>query len=311
MKYRKRVLGVLLLSQSLLWGEMSVDGELRLRYESFHGVNDKFYGTNPKVGKANDDYLLTRLRLGINYQASDSLLLRVSLQDSRALGWGFESEDWYNQEFGQKNNPQEDYLELHEAYIQKNWDSYELKVGRQKMAFGDNRIFGPGEWKNSGKWIWDVAKLTYTKDKNFISFFYGATMLHDEEKFSLNHRHGYYGYGAYSHFELDKKLIIEPMLFGKENTKTNANYNSLETYYAGVRAYGDIDSFYYDTTYVHQFGKKENLQGVKNDIDAFAFTGLVGYKINQDIKVGLEYAHASGDNEDLSLIHISEPTRPY
>jgi hypothetical protein len=285
-----------------LMADLSFDSELRLRYESFHGANDKFYGENPKIGKANNDYLLTRIRVGINYQVDDSLLLRVSLQDSRVLGWGFESEDWYNKEFNQKNNAQEDYLELHETYVQKNWDSYELKVGRQKMAFGDNRIFGPGEWKNSGKWIWDVAKVTYKKDKNFISFFYGATMLHDEEKFSLSHRHGYYGYGAYSHLELDKKLLIEPMLFCKKNTKINEKYNSLRAYYAGLRVYGDIGNFYYDTTYVNEFGKRENLEGVKLDIDAFAFTGLIGYKVNENLKVGLEYALASGDNKDTQKI---------
>lgn len=68
-------------------------------------------------------------------------------------------------------------------------------------------------------------------------------MLHDEDKLSTTHRHGYYGYGVYSHFEFgDFKL--EPMLFAKENTRENLLYNSLNSYYAGARVYGDLGQLF-------------------------------------------------------------------
>ncbi|MBD3792311.1 MAG: hypothetical protein IE918_09265, partial [Campylobacterales bacterium] len=60
MKLTKALFGVLLVLQSLLWGEMSVDGELRLRFEYFDNMNEKYYGTNPKLGLSEDAYLLTR-----------------------------------------------------------------------------------------------------------------------------------------------------------------------------------------------------------------------------------------------------------
>jgi len=245
-KIAKKICLLLLLLSYFLCGpnlsygsNLSYDTEMRFRGEYFNNMNEQYYGDAPSKGQSEDSYLLSRIRVGVTYKVDDSLLFRASGQDSRAFGYGFTSDDWYNKEFNQKNNPQKDYFELFETYIKKDFSNIEFKIGRQKMAYGDNRIFGPGEWKNSGKWIWDAAKATYKNNKDFISFFYGATMLHDEKHFSLNHRHGYYGYGAYSHFDFGS-IKLEPMLFRKENDKENSLYRNLESNYGGARIYGEI-----------------------------------------------------------------------
>lgn len=288
---------LLLLIAAELFGDLYFDGQLRLRQETFHNVNEKYYGTNPTQGKSNDEYLLTRVKLGFVYEVDETLLFKVSGQDARALWWGFESDDWKNKEFNQKNNPQSDYLELHDSYIKKTMGPLELRAGRQKLAFGDRRVFGPGEWKNAGKWIWDVVKLTYKHDKDWITFFYGKNMLHDENVFSLYHRHAYLGYGFYSHVELSDSFILEPMLFGKENKIKNGLYNSLQGYYGGARAYGDLGDFYYDSTLLKAFGEREDTTGYVADIDALALVGVLGYKLTKDVKVGVEYVNASGDDK--------------
>lgn len=281
-----------------LFGDLYYDGQIRLRQETFHNANEKYYGTNPTQGKSHNDYLLTRVKLGFVYEVDDTLLFKVSGQDARALGWGFESDDWYNKEFNQKNNTQEDYLELHDSYVKKRVGDFELQAGRQKLAFGDRRVFGPGEWKNSGKWIWDVVKLTYKKDADWITFFYGKNMLHDENVFSLEHRSGYLGYGFYSHVEFDKAFILEPMLFGKENKIKNGAYNALVGYYGGFRLLGDVGDFYYDSTALKAFGEREDTTGYVAQIDALALVGVLGYKLREDVKLGVEYVYASGDDKN-------------
>lgn len=291
----RKIFIFLVIYTSLVAGDVSFDGEVRLRHEYFNGVNEKYYGNNPSAGLKDDAYLLTRIRLGFTYKIDESLLFRLSGQDSRAIGYGFDDDDWYNKEFGQKHNPQKDYFEFYETYIQKKIASFEIKAGRQKMAYGDNRIFGPGEWKNSGKWVWDVVKATYERENDFISLFYGATMLHDEDKLSTTHRHGYYGYGVYSHFEFGD-FKVEPMLFAKENTKENLLYNSLNGYYAGARVYGDIGQLFYDSTIIKSFGKREVVSGYNADIDGYAFVSVLGYKIDKSVNFGAEYVFASGDN---------------
>ena len=85
---------------------LNVDGEIRLRYEMFNNYNDKYYGANPSKGEAEDVFLLSRIRLGLDYKASDTLSARLSMQDARTFGWGFTHEDWYNREFGMEDNPQ-------------------------------------------------------------------------------------------------------------------------------------------------------------------------------------------------------------
>ncbi len=283
------------LSALSLMADISYDTDIRFRYEYFDGMNEKYYGNNPIIGENRDGYLLSRIRVGATYKASDDLTLRVSAQDAMAFDYSIKPKDWVNGEFNQKHNPQEDYLELYETYIQKNFSNLELKIGRQKMNFGDNRIFGPGEWKNSGKWVWDAIKATYNMDKNFISLFYGATMLHDEEEFSLNDRHGYYSYGLYSHFEFDK-FNLEPMIFVKENTKNNKLYNSLKSNYVGLRTFGDVDKFGFNTTFIKSFGDFEKTNKNVVDIDGYGIVAVLDYKLNKNLKVGVEYNFASGDD---------------
>lgn len=88
---------------------------VRERLEHQENFNDKFYGSEPKIGNASDTYLLSRIRLGLSHQFTEQLSGKISLQDSRALGWGFDDEDWKNSEFGGiVNNPQNDPLELGE-----------------------------------------------------------------------------------------------------------------------------------------------------------------------------------------------------
>ena len=302
MKQMKLPLLALLLSQNLLWADLSFDGEMRFRFEYFNNMNDKYYGADPKVGLSNDAYLLTRLRLGMTYKFDEYWTARVSIQDSRALGWGFENKDWYNKEFNQINNPQVDYFELYETYLQYATSNVMIKAGRQKIAYGDNRVFGPGEWKNSGKWVWDAAKISLKDGDNFLDLFYGGTMLHDPDEFSLGHRHGYYGGGIYGHYALRKTGAIEPIFAYKENKKANENYLELKSYYLGARLYDDnFNGYFYNMTYIKSFGDYTKLDASQVDIDGYGFHVDAGYSFKPiHTKIGLGYTYASGDDPTTS-----------
>src|SRR4030042_5105746 len=125
---------------------LNVDGEMRLRYEMFDNFNDKYYGANPSKGEAKDVFLLSRIRLSLDYKTTDTLSARLSMQDARTFGWGFTHEDWYSRGFSMEDNPQEDYLDLSEAYIKKSFNQLPvvLIAGRQRITYGDGRVFGPG-----------------------------------------------------------------------------------------------------------------------------------------------------------------------
>lgn len=294
----------LIIFEIFLKAETEVDAQIRLRFEHFNGMNEKFYGNEPKFGIKKDSYLLSRVIVGIKHNFNENLMFRISMQDSRVFGWGFSDENWYNKEFGMQNNPQKDTLELSQTYLEYKYKKFKTILGRQKIAYGDFRVFGPGEWKNSGKWIWDAAKISYTKDKNFIDIFYGATMLHNPYELSLNHRYGYVGAGLYGHFEYKKEAAIEPILAYKHNSDGNELYHSLTNNYIGFRAYdNNIMNIFYNLTYIKSFGELKKLNANKVGINSYAYHGELGYIFKPlKTKFALAYSHAKGDNPATSTI---------
>ncbi|OYY56761.1 MAG: hypothetical protein B7Y52_02820, partial [Sulfurovum sp. 28-43-6] len=159
MRFNPKYLSLLLFTSSVLYAnEVGVDGQVRLRFETFDNMNEKYYGTNPKLGEAKDSYLMSRIQVGLFYRFNEEWDARISMQDARVFGWGFDNTDWYNSEFNQVHSTQTDYFELYETYLRYSSNGFTVTAGRQKLPYGDMRVFGPGEWKNSGKWIWDAVK---------------------------------------------------------------------------------------------------------------------------------------------------------
>jgi hypothetical protein len=274
--------------------------EVRERVESLKNFNDKFYGTAPKAGQSSDTYLLSRIDFGLTHQVNEYLAAKFSLQDARVFGWGFKDEDWRNREFGNMiNNPQADQMELGESWLEFKHDQISLKLGRQPIAFGNKRVFGPGAWKNSGKWRWDAAKFTYTIEKNWVSAFYGRAMLHDPDEFSLSHHHGFRATGGYGHFELNDSLTIEPMLVTKENN-ISLDYAKKDIYYYGTRLLFKKAGWLVDATYLQQSGDTTKLTGGETKADAQGANLDIQYRINPKWMLSTTYGFASGDDKSTS-----------
>lgn len=289
---------LLLVGTSLYATGIGYDGQVRLRFESFDNMNEKYYGKNPKLGDAKDNYLMSRIQLGLFYRFNEVWDARISMQDARVFDWGFDTQDWYNSEFNQVHSTQTDFFELYETYLRYSNKGFTVTAGRQKIPYGDLRVFGPGEWKNSGKWIWDAVKTSYKDGENFLDFFYGGMMLHDPDEFSLNGRHGYYGAGMYGHYVFKENAAIEPLLAYKINDKPNGIYHTLESYYIGARVYDkDFHSFFYDATYVKSYGDYTRLDVQTVDIDGVGYHAEAGYAFKPiKTKLALGYTYATGDN---------------
>ncbi len=271
--------------------------EVRERLESLENFNDKFYGTEPKLGDSSDTYLLSRLRFGLTTSFNRKFSGKISLQDSRAVGWGFVDQNWANNEFGgMEHNPQNDPLELGETWLQYKNEWFTAKAGRQAIHYGNNRVFGPGAWKNSGKWVWDAVKVGCAYKKNWLDVFYGETMLHDPDVFSLEHRHGYVGVGMYGHVQATDFLAIEPIIVSKYNDRS-IDYAEKNLLYYGARLLLELNDFTADATYVRQSGEVTAATGTKVDSDAQGFNLDVGYSFNPQWAVGTTFSFASGDDK--------------
>jgi hypothetical protein len=134
------------------------DGQLRFRYEYF----DPFTYTAAGVNQS-DDYVLMRTRLGVLFTPDRRIAARLMIQDSRI--WGEEGFDTPTSPSGSVTTSI-DNVDLHEAYVDvshifEKWldDALLLRVGRQELSYGDQRLVSPLDWSNIAR-AWDAVKLT-------------------------------------------------------------------------------------------------------------------------------------------------------
>ena len=149
------------------------DLAVRYRFELWDGYNAKNYGDDgpDAIGKLNDKILLQRYITGISY-SRDKINAAFHMQDSRAFGWSLSQKnypDLYRScEPGSENsyymmNPQEEFFEIYDLFFEYRelLKNLSVKIGRQKIFYGDWRIFEQSQWGNTGRWTWDAIKISY------------------------------------------------------------------------------------------------------------------------------------------------------
>jgi hypothetical protein len=113
-------------------------GEYRARWEGNSGI--RF------VHDADDHYLLTRVRLGFTIQPANWISGDIQVHDARVTG---------NTLFPTTPGFKDD-LDVRLASIElkselKRGDQLRLRLGRQELSLGDQRILGPSNWGNSSR----------------------------------------------------------------------------------------------------------------------------------------------------------------
>ena len=131
---------------------LTMGSQIRLRTESRR--NAKFDGERP----GNDeDYLLSRFRWGLTWEPSDRVTGIVELQDARIHG---------EQAISETRTPNifADQLDIHQAYLEIGSPAagprpVSLRIGRQKLVYGAQRMVSPLEWVNTAR-VFDGVRVT-------------------------------------------------------------------------------------------------------------------------------------------------------
>ena len=127
--------------------QVNIDAELRPRFEYRHGFKTLFPDNTDAAS-----FISQRTRLNAGYK-SDKLKFYVSLQDIRV--WG---------DVPQLNNADSNGFSLHQAWGEILFDSiFSLKIGRQEIAYDDQRILGNVGWAQQAR-SHDVAMFKYQKN---------------------------------------------------------------------------------------------------------------------------------------------------
>ena len=301
--------------------KIKFDLSVRYRFELWNGMNAKNYGDDSPsaIGKLNDKILYQRVITGLTYLPSKKLTFAFHMQDSRAFGWSLRNSlypDLFKiRKAGTQTpyytmNPNEEFFEIYDAFVEYNQllKDLSVKLGRQKIFYGDSRIFGPGEWGNTGRWTWDALKVSYKKGDNFIDIFAGGTKIHDPFKISIPFSQTeFWGGGIYAHIDIPKVLSIEP--FYAYKTEGSADYIKTLQFnrnWTGIRIFNnDFNYFVFDLTAVKEFGSENGKM-----IDAFGYFVKVGYQfifIPSKPILSLRESFASGGKKTDPEIHTFEP----
>jgi hypothetical protein len=281
--------------------------QVRLRYE----IKDNFAiaGTAGSAdflhnGKPVDNaYFLDRIKPHVGYTAS---------------WYSFYVEGRSSGTTGDKRNPNPESdgpIDLHQAYVTVgNHKEFPLsvKVGRQELSYGDERIIGAFNWNNIGR-VFDAAKLRWQNSWFGADIFSGRVIVPRDNHFNMPNDYDWFS-GIYATSKLVPKQTTELYLLSRNTSPQSPSaYGTAVTglpsardiYTLGLRIKsnpGDFGPWDYTAELMGQYGHfNDPAKPTDKSLEhqAFAIAALGGYtwtKAAWTPRVGLEYDFASGDS---------------
>jgi hypothetical protein len=199
--------------------------EFRERVEGFE--NSGF------VDARDDMYYLSRLRLNATL-TGESIGATVQVHDARV---GAKS-------VGPTGAPFSAAFDLRQAFVDLGSATTSMlaRLGRQEMAFGDQRLVGHANWLNSGR-TFDAARLTLKSKPAQVDVFFASVVRILEDEFDKSGNGNRFA-GAYANTRrLIPRADAEPYLFWRRDINQRAEsgvLDSLEQVTTGARLAGQL-----------------------------------------------------------------------
>ena len=262
------------------WLRVGVEHRGRLEGPTNAGFNDT----------RDDAYWLNRFRFDIGIKPSRLLSFRVQAQDAQVFGRNSKPDA----------PPFEDTFDLRMAYAdigQTGKSPVLVRVGRQELAFGEQRLVGHANWVNTAR-TFDAARVTVARKTFKIDGFASSVVTMRDGDFNRS-RQGESFYGAYSSFTaIVPTTTLEPFVLARNVRTATAESGMpgrLESVTVGARWLGTLPAgFDYNTEMALQRGSLAS-----DDISAWAGHWLVGRTTGTRAALRLsgEYNYASGDRD--------------
>jgi len=269
---------------------LNFSGSVRTRYEYLDNFTIRRYAVDE-----DDSMLLTRLRLGADLLLRPNFRFYAELQDNRFFSEEFDVHDFPS------SCPYENRLDLRQAFIEAKhlWEEpWGFKIGRQAISYADNRIWGPGDWGNTGRYLWDGAKLYYHTDFITLDAIIAERVLPNALKFDGNH-YPYQAYGLYANLPQLKPTKLDMFYTLKrdthDTTKGESGTGDANRHTIGAYAKSDLPfGFDGNGTAAYQFGNNG-----EDGVRAYGFTAELGYQIEEVLRPRpyIAYSYASGDSD--------------
>jgi hypothetical protein len=133
---------------------VELGGQVRVRVEDDRAFDVRGY--RPAI---DDRFLIGRVTFTASLRLSPRHRAFLEVRDARETGSYLEEEGF------PRSNPFSDPADIRQFFYEGRdlgGSGVGLRLGRQQISYGDQRVFGPGQWGNTGRWAWDAAMVTLT-----------------------------------------------------------------------------------------------------------------------------------------------------
>lgn len=262
-------------------GWLRVRGEFRERMEGFDGLG--FNSTRE------DLYWLSRFRFNATATASKQVSFQVQVQDARVA----------KKTVGPTGTPFRAPFDLRMAFadVGAATGPVTVRMGRQELVYGEQRLLGHVSWLNAAR-TWDAVKLTYRR-KAFQVDAFGASLVRILDSEFDKSGNGNRFAGVYlTTGAILPKATVEPYVLWKRDVNLRTELGAvddLEHTTAGVRVAGRLPA---RLDYGIEMAVQRGAVG-SDDIRAWAGHWQLRESLPGAgaVKLTSEYNYASGDKD--------------
>lgn len=259
---------------------LGIEDQTRFEYR------ENNFDFNSGLDTINDDvWFLNRARISLQLKPVDWFTLYVQGQDSREIG--SDRADIPGLLGAEGDNP----FDLRQAFIELgSGKGLSLKLGRQVMLYGDQRLIGPLEWSNLSR-TFDAARVRWTgEDGLWVDAFVSSVVVPNRNGFDESDWDAVFS-GVYAHIPTLGIQDTELYVLHMDDTDRDDHFVTLGAHVKSLP--GKLGPWDYEAELAAQTGTA----GGKN-LAAFASYIEGGYTFNAPWKprIGLEYSYATGDS---------------
>jgi len=276
---------------------LSLGAELRLRFESDHQFDVRGYAPGVR-----DHFLLERFRLTYSLRWKRWVRLFVELRDAHIFGSRLDRADFPSK------NPVEDSLDIRQAYLEAFFHPSHflgLRIGRQQIGYGDVRVFGPGTWGNTGRYVWDAAMLKLRLRYLQLDLWAGRFVINLPQDWPNRWSDGptaVVGYAKIRRLPLRLDLFYALKLDWRGQTVGESGTGNLQSHSVGFQLEGTLleGLFDYGATFVTQLGRWG-----ADRLLAFGANGKLGFVMPAPWRprLGVQLTWGSGDRDATDGVH--------
>lgn len=261
---------------------ISVGGEVRFQY---FAIKNEDWGDTPAD---NDGYVLTRYLAHIDYHINPTFRAFFQLQSSLA-----------NSRINPnpvENNPLEIHQAFVDAFLYQQGKSVLLRVGRQELMYGSQRLIAVREAPNN-RMAFDGFKFIFQQKNLKSDVFYTHPIANKTGIFddTFNKNTQFWGfYSVINHAPLLNNIDLYYLGIHKKQATYDAGKGEEIRHSIGTRIWKNRGNWQYDFEGVFQFGTF-----AQQNISAWTLSSNTTYQFSKTIlkpTIGLKTEAISGDN---------------